>query len=124
MTSSLRREPLRVDPFGPAQVRLCVYTVAKEEQRSTKPRGVFEFGGVLSAERLAAIGKALAAAGAPADCSIPASRFAMLANADMTLPHVFVEMDGCRRVLLEPRTNEPHTLAQGDAALVALLWKQ
>jgi hypothetical protein len=125
VASSLRREPLRTDPLASAaQVRLCVYTVAKQEQGTVKPAGTFEYGGVLAADRRAAIGKALAAAGAPAECSTPASRFALLANADKTLPQVFVELDGCRRLLVEPRENGPRLLAQADAALVALLGKQ
>jgi hypothetical protein len=105
---------------GRTQVRLCVYRVPVSEQGSGTPAGQFERGGVLSAQRWAAIEPALRAADAASTCSTPAARFALLRAADGSGGEVYVELDECRRILTTPATGGAH-LAQGDAALIALL---
>ncbi|WP_330186126.1 hypothetical protein KZZ52_40590 [Dactylosporangium sp. AC04546] len=115
-------------PPADASVRLCVYAVPAGEQGSAKPGGQFDRGAVLPAATWAAIraalpqpGSATAPLQAPAACTVHASRFAMLAPATAAgTPQVFVELDGCHRVLYVPATSKP-TLAQGSPDLVRLL---
>jgi hypothetical protein len=95
-----------------AHLRLCVYTVAPEEQGSGKPRGDFASGGPLSAQRWARIRPLLTAAGVPA-CDLNASRFALLIPDG--LEPLYVEMDGCRRILAG------NTAGQASPQLIAAL---
>jgi hypothetical protein len=102
-----------------AQVRLCAYRVPASEQGSGKPAGTFEHGGILATQRWAAIANALAAAGGVRECSTHAGRFALL-RSDGTAGEVYVELDGCLRIMAT-RGNGPPSFAQADAALVELL---
>jgi hypothetical protein len=56
-------------------------------------------------------------------CSTPASRFAVLRLADGAAGEVYVELDGCQRVMVVPAAGSP-VLAQGDAGLAGLLDQQ
>lgn len=109
------------DSLPPSErVRLCVYRVPPSEQSMDKPAGNFERGAVLTPIRQALIAKSLRAAAPARKCSTPASRFAMLAPVDAAGAEVYVELDGCRRIMVVPATGRP-LLAQGDASLTALL---
>jgi hypothetical protein len=115
--------PAAVGPALPAPtepMRLCVYRVPASEQGTDKPGGDFERGAVLAPRRQAAIEKALLAAPPARNCPTEASRFAVLSSADGTGATVYVELDGCQRIMAVPVDGSP-LLAQGNAALVALL---
>lgn len=109
------------DPFpAGTRVRICVYRVPSSEQGTVKPAGDFEHGAVLTPERRTLIEKSLLAAAPAGKCSKPASRFAVLSSADGVAGEVYVELDGCRRIMTDLATGTP-VLAQGDAGLAALL---
>jgi hypothetical protein len=108
-------------PFpGDGPVRLCVYDVPASEQRSGKPAGQFERGEILTSGRWASIAAALRTAAAARTCARPAGRFALLQQVDGTGGPIFVELDGCQRIMLTLPTGLP-ALAQADAALIQLL---
>ncbi len=111
-----------VNPFeATAQVRRCVYRVPAAEQGTVKPAGTFEHGGTLGSDRLALIGQALAAAGPARACPTFGGRFAMLSLTGQRRQVVYVELDGCLRILIYPDEQGPGVLAQGDTALANLL---
>jgi hypothetical protein len=111
-----------VNPFaGNVPIRRCVYRVPADQQGTFKPAGTFEDGGILPPDRLALIGQALAAAGPARACSTLGSRFAMLSPGSDRYPAVYVELDGCFRILLYSTASNTGVLAQGDAALARLL---
>jgi hypothetical protein len=111
----------RDDPLATAvSLRLCVYRVPASEQGGGKPAGTFERGGVLPAQRRPALAAALRATAAASACTTPAGRFALIRSADNSGGAVYVELDGCQRILVEP-TNGPPWLAKADATLIALL---
>lgn len=110
-----------IDPFpADAAVRLCVYRVPRDQQGSGKPAGDFEHGLVLTAEVSATVADALRAAGPAGSCSTPASRFALLRRADNVGGEIYVELDGCRRILSLANEGSP-ALGQAETALVELL---
>jgi hypothetical protein len=118
---SRARAAVGSDPFPAGRrVRLCVYRVPSSEQGTGKPAGDFEHGVVLTPKRRTLIEKSLLAAAPAGKCSMPASRFAVLSSADGVAGEVYVELDGCQRVMTVPATGSP-VLAQGDAGLAALL---
>lgn len=102
------------------QVRLCAYRVPVGEQGSGKPAGDFTHGGVLTPQRRTDVENALAAAGPALRCARPAGRFALLRAADGSSGEVYVELDGCQRILIGAPTGRP-VLAQGGTALTRLL---
>jgi hypothetical protein len=79
-----------------ASVRLCVYRVDPSGRDSEKPQGRFVSGGLLPADRWAAVKKAIQASGEAATCTTPANRFARLQTPQ---GEIFVELDGCRRLV-------------------------
>ncbi|MEU8297969.1 hypothetical protein AB0C04_11860 [Micromonospora sp. NPDC048909] len=101
-------------------VRLCVYRVPAREQGSAKPAGEFAYGRVLPPDRWATVARALAETGPAAACATPAGRVALLRPAHTPGAEVYVELDGCRRVLNLPATGDP-SLAQADRTLTDLL---
>lgn len=102
-------------------LRLCVYQVPASERGGGKPAGEFAYGGPLTPERQAAVLRALATAGPATTCVTPASRFAVLRPLDGTGgPDRYVELDGCRRILVVPATGGAQ-LGQGDVTLTELL---
>ncbi|HLT09589.1 MAG TPA: hypothetical protein VK028_02125 [Micromonosporaceae bacterium] len=110
-----------IDPFpADATIRLCVYRVPADQQGTGKPGGDFEHGRVLAAADRAAVADALRAAGPAGSCSRPASRFALLRRIDNVGGEVYIELDGCRRILSYSH-EDPPALGQADAALVELL---
>jgi hypothetical protein len=111
------------EPFPAGQqVRLCVYDVPKSEQGNGKPAGDFAHGTVLPEDRRAAIEHALQAAGPANPCSTHASRFAVLRPVTGSGPHIYVELNGCRRLIVEAAPGGT-IIAQGDAALIELIDK-
>ncbi len=109
------------DPFPPTeQVRLCVYRVQASEQGTAKPAGDFQYGVVLSPQRQASIDRSLLTAGAARACSTPAGLFALLLSVDGSGATVYVELDGCRRIMVDTGDGGP-ILAQADLSLVELL---
>jgi len=105
----------------PPEVRLCVYRVPAGEQGTAKPAGTFEHGGLLPAQRRAEIGRALAAALPASDCAKHASRFAILMPIGTNNGEVYVELDGCRRILVPSADARSYLLAQGGDALTQLI---
>lgn len=119
--SSNARAAVGSSPFPPAErVRLCVYRVPRSERGTGKPAGNFEHGVVLTPERQTLIEKSLLLATPAANCSTPANRFALLSRADGAGGEVYIELDGCRRIMVVPVSGNP-ILSQADASLVALL---
>ncbi len=103
-----------------SRVRLCVYRVPADEQHSTKPIGDFHYGGLLPAERSAAIDTAVRhAPRADPACTKPTSQFAVLYAPRGNEP-VYVELDGCRRVSVT-RINALPSLQQATPAVLAML---
>ena len=96
--------PGRVTSPFPADigVRLCVYRVSAAEQRTGKPRGDFESAALLDGRQRAQLDRALAAAPPAVACSGAAGRFALLRRADDRDEPVYVELDGCRRIMVAP----------------------
>jgi hypothetical protein len=104
------------------QIRLCAYRVPTSEQGSAKPAGTFVYGGVLTPDRRTSIEKSLVANRPVRVCSTPAGRFALLRSVDSIGGEVYLELDGCQRIMATA-VNGPAALAQADAALVKLLDK-
>ena len=107
-------------PADDAQVRICVYRVPASEQGGGKPGGDFQSGGKLPAHRWAAIKRELTTAGPAAACRTPAGRFAVL---HLPAGLIYVEADGCRRVLIEGGSGRS-ALRQGTAKLTALVFEK
>ncbi len=110
-------------PTAPAlpggDVRLCVYTVPADQRGTEKPAGEVVSGGVLGPDRVAAIAAALPQLPLAQECTGPAGSFAILftsGNHDA----VYVELDGCRRVLMYAPDGRAW-LGQADEAFLALL---
>ncbi len=120
-----RAAPMPPDLFnGATTLRLCAYDVPAAERGTDKPGGSFVYGGLLQGPEQAVVAAELGRAGPVAgDCAAPARRFALLRTADDAGPTIYVELDGCRRILLTPRSGAA-TLAQAGSTLVAVLAKQ
>lgn len=103
-------------PAADAAVRLCVYQVPESERGGGKPGGQFRSGGPLDAATWAAARRLLAAAGPAEACSTPAAQFAVL---HPPAGQIYVELDGCRRVLFE--TGGGSVLRQGGPELAKSL---
>ncbi|MEV1332005.1 hypothetical protein AB0J20_20795 [Micromonospora costi] len=106
-------------PAGTA-LRLCVYAVPASERGGAKPAGEFAYGRILPADHVAAVTRALAAAGPAASCTTPAGRFALLRPVDGPGTEVYAELDGCHRILVVSPEGRS-TLGQADRALAGLL---
>ena len=102
---------------GPVQVRLCVYRVSAEQQHSAKPAGEFVAGRYLDDEQWAGVRREIEAAGPAADCTTPASGFAVL---HFGAGQLTAELDGCRR-LLATAADGSETVRRASPALITLL---
>jgi len=102
---------------GPVRVRLCVYRVPADQQRTGKPAGDFVSGRYLGDEQWAGVRREIESAGAAAVCTTPASRFAVL---HFGAGQIYVELDACRR-LLATAADGSETIRQASPALIALL---
>jgi hypothetical protein len=91
--------------------------VPAEQQRTGKPAGDFLSGRYLSDEQWAGARREIESAGAARPCTTPANRFAVL---HIGAGQLYVELDGCRR-LLAPSAAGSETLRQASPALLALL---
>jgi hypothetical protein len=100
---------------GDAEVRVCVYRVPASERGSSKPAGQFESGRTLTAGTWAAVRRELAATAAAGACTTPAGRFAV---AHTPAGLIYVEADGCQRVLID----NDSALRTGTAKLRSLLF--
>ncbi|GAA0812860.1 hypothetical protein [Spirilliplanes yamanashiensis] len=114
---SLRR--LERTPAEPGELRVCRYEVPPAERGTGKPAGTFLGGGVLPAPRAAAVAARLARLGPARPCAAHAGRFALLTPAAGG-PAVYVELDGCRRVMADQPAGPP-AFAQADETLIGLL---
>ncbi|MGI5238372.1 hypothetical protein [Dactylosporangium sp. CA-139066] len=110
-------------PFDPpkSDVRLCVYTVPASEQGSAKPAGTFERGGPLPAATWTALRSAMLPAGPARPCPAHASRFALFRPAADNGGEVYVELDGCYRMLWFGPSGA--ALRQGSAAIADQITK-
>lgn len=115
----VQKNTLSLLPEGTA-VRRCVYDVPASERGSAKPAGDFRAGGPLPATSWTAI-RAEIEVSAPGvtTCSTPAGSFAVLHLAPGGT--IYVEADGCRRVLVEP-ANGSSVYRQSSARLTSLLF--
>lgn len=112
--------PTGEDPFASAAaLRVCVYRVPPGEQGGGKPTGTFVRGSELPAERRPILAAALKQTTAAPPCTTPASLFALVRPADDTAGTLYVELDGCQRVLVEVG-NDPGRLGRAHATLVGL----
>ena len=116
--------PPRSVPTAPAldddgEVRLCVYAVPASEHGSDKPVGNVVAGGVLDADRVAAIAAALPGLPLAQECTEPAGSFAILLTSG-NHDAVYAELDGCQRVLMYSPDGRAW-LGQADEAFLALL---
>ncbi|MFC0503038.1 hypothetical protein [Micromonospora costi] len=117
--------PVTGPPANPAvgagaALRLCVYAVPASQQGGAKPAGEFAYGRTLPPDRVAAVTRAIAAVGPAAPCTTPAGRFALLRPVDGPGTEVYVELDGCHRILVVTPGGSA-TLGQADRALAGLL---
>jgi hypothetical protein len=102
---------------GPAPVRICIYRVPTDQQRTAKPAGDFVSGHKLTGGQWAGVKRQVEAAKPAAPCTTPAARFALVRT---DTGETYVELDNCRRVLAT--TTDGHdTLRQASATLIALL---
>jgi hypothetical protein len=83
-------------PAGAGAVRMCVYRVPADQQGSGKPAGDFLSGRALSGREWAAAKAAIENAPAAKGCTTHAGRFAVLLTGG---DDVYVELDGCERLL-------------------------
>jgi hypothetical protein len=104
-------------PPADAVVGLCRYAVPVAERGNEKPSGDFQSGGPLPPATWAAVRAELATAAPATGCTTPASRFALL---HPPAGQIYVEGDGCRRVLLE--TGPGSALRQATPKLIELLF--
>lgn len=111
----------RADPPAGGTVRRCVYEVPADQRGTGKPAGRFQSGGPLPAATWTAVRRELSALPPALACDTPASRFAVLHPPGTAL--VYLEADGCRRVLIEGPAG-PAALRQGSAALTKLVFGQ
>ncbi len=115
----VKPSPRMIEPPASA-VRLCVYAVPASEQGSVKPAGTFERGGPLPEPRWSQLRTLIvASAAAPAPCTAHASRFALLIT-DPPTGEIYVELDGCRRLLQTPPQGGA-SLRQASTELITAL---
>jgi hypothetical protein len=113
------RVALVTDPFAGRPVRVCRYRVPASERGAEKAQGNFVGGGLLTAARAVSVVHALlSSAAAPAGCDRRSETFALLWRSDQKSPQVYVELDGCRRVLVYWDTP---TIAAASAGLLQLI---
>lgn len=118
--SSTRSGSYAVEIDATGGVRLCVYRVAVEEQGTSKPAGDFEYGRVLAPHQWSAIEQGLRTADPVRDCTQHAGRFALLRSVSGAGGEVYVELDGCQRVMTTPYIRPPG-FAQAGAELLSWL---
>jgi len=106
---------------GAAGVGLCEYHVSAGELGSPYPIGDFARGLVLPQPRRELIEQALAATGPARPCTASAGRFAQLMPQDGGSGEVYVELDGCQRVLTYLDRGRGTALSQGGPELTRLL---
>lgn len=118
-TSSHRRAgTFAGDPFGGRTLKVCVYEVPDAERGTDAAPGDFVAGRTLDErERTQVVAALRKARETPAGCGSPNARFATLTSTAGG-PFVYVELDGCRRVVADG--DETPVVRAGDE-LVALL---
>jgi len=104
-------------PFTGPDLRVCVFEVPDSQQGGDKPAGEFVHGGDQKSHDIL---EAIAAAPPARACDTPAGRFALIGTRDRTGGQIYVELDGCQRIMAAPVTGGP-VVAQGDDALARLL---
>jgi hypothetical protein len=116
---SSSQQPAVIPPGfdGPVRPQLCAYRVPAEQQGTGKPAGDFVSGRYLSDEQWAGTQREIESAAAAGPCTTPANRFAVL---HIAAGQIYVELDGCRRVLAQAADGSP-TLRRASPALLALL---
>ena len=108
-------------PTG-ASMRVCIYQ-ASGDVSAPQRDGELASGRPLNPALSQTAGDALAGTPRPqtSDCPRPATRFATIHEVGGRGPTVEVELDNCRRVLLDPDSATPATISQADPRLVTLL---
>lgn len=117
-SSHVRPGRLPRDPFAGRRLKSCVYAVPTADRGTDTPAGEFVRGSDLADEqRRALVSLLLAAPEVSQPCTTPNVRFATVAPADGG-PSLYVELDGCRRVVSDA---DPTTVVRAGDELVALL---
>ena len=130
---TLSSTPVRVGPIGlvaiatnpfptGASLRVCIYQAGGDVSAPQRD-GELASGRPLNPALSQTAGDALAGTPRPqtSDCPKPAARFATIQEVGGRGPTVEVELDSCRRVLLDPDSATPATISQADPRLVTLL---
>jgi hypothetical protein len=109
----------RGNPFGGGKIRVCVYAVSEAERSSATPTGDFLRGRVLDPTQRRKLLTAWTGTAAGA-CRARANQFAVLGSTEAG-PVLYVELDGCRRVV-DPGTGAGSArVATAHNSLLALI---
>lgn len=117
VTGGARPAPSAADPFAQiARLRVCVYAVPRGEFGGDKPAGTFTGGVLVSGTSRDRLGSLLAGLVSAVPCSREATRFAIVTQIDLGRdPMAYVELDGCRRVMVERSVTSGAYSKQGEA---------
>lgn len=106
------------DPFAGRSLRYCVYDVDASERGSVPSPGIFVSGyNLVEDERAGVVSALLSAAEVPEPCTESHSSFALVGPRDGG-PSLFIELDGCRRVVSDL---DPTPVVRAGDDLVSLL---
>jgi len=114
---------ITTNPFPAGSLlRVCTYQVSSEVPAPRRDGELFS-GRLLNPARSRTAGDALAGTPRPetSDCPKPATGFAIIQELGGRGASVEVELNTCRRVLLDPDSATPPTISQGDPQLAAVL---
>jgi hypothetical protein len=103
-------------------LRVCVYAVPASEQRKAKPAGTLVSGGAVTADFAEPFAYHFGQAGRAAPCDTPASRFALVRQWKDAGIGAYVELDGCRRVMVSSGGDAADlSLGQADDIILSLM---
>jgi len=118
-------------PVGPGSapgvkddIRICVYEVPASEMGSGKPAGSYVEGAVVTVTEFAPLRVAIEATGPAEPCQAEAEKFAVVGNAERSSDLLYIELNGCRRIMHDTVADTGKTsevFSQGDLALATLL---
>ena len=116
-----RPAPVDPEPFAAGEVRVCRYRLAEEERSSQTPVGDLVRGQLLDrGARRTLLDALVRARPASRACDQPADRFALV-RSTLQDRALYVELDGCRRILDQGPDGSTGTLAHAGRGLVRVL---
>lgn len=129
VTGGARPALSTADPFaGIARIRVCVYAVPRGEFGGGKPAGTLTGGALVSGTPRDRLGSLLTGLVTASPCRREATRFALITQIDIGRdPTAYVELDGCRRAMVERSvisgaySRQREALSQAGDALVSFL---